>query len=68
MKQLGQIRKMYATIEWCPAYYSDPPGISRFAGLDAWCSTVELWKGVMDGAPPYHAMVGLKESVWDEAG
>jgi len=68
MKALDQIRKMYATIEWCPADYRDPPGISRFADLDAWSPVVGVWQDVISGTAPFNAVVGLKERVWDEAG
>lgn len=65
MKALGQIRKSYATIEYCPDDYNGLP-ISRFAGLDAWCSAVGLWRDVLDNTAPYVAVVGLKENVWDD--
>ena len=71
MKSLGLIRKMYATIEWCPANYNDPPGTSRFAGLNAWCSVVSLWQTTISYGATNHsftafsAVVGLKERDWD---
>lgn len=72
MKALGHIREMYATIDWCPPNYNDPPGISRFANLEAWVSVVSMWRvAISYGAAspnttPFSAVVGLKEREWDE--
>jgi len=63
---------MYATIDWCPPNYNDPPGISRFADLDAWGSVLNVWRITMSyGAvnpinTAFAAVVGLKEGSWDE--